>query len=253
MYKTTSLKKQDITSIVGAAANEYNGQYAIVPISKRGLSNVTTNSGAGEYDGGDRVLGFPNGYEIDGDLIFTVGWGDGFAVRRLNNDGTMTRLFFDSNFLYRDTTSTYNHLVNVVLDKVNKKGVVMTYNVDGYTTFDYSGCTDGGTTFVKDARPTHSNPDFFIGSQDTGGGYVNRAGNSYHSGMAAAGEWIYAGDHNARHYKKVMRKNINTGVEERLDTTSSAIMNAGSAAQDRDGYRNWLFYDEVNDRILYGY
>ncbi len=57
MYKTVSLKKEDITSIVGAAANEYNGQYAIVPVSKRGLSNVTTNSGAGEYDGGGRVIG----------------------------------------------------------------------------------------------------------------------------------------------------------------------------------------------------
>ena len=69
------------------------------PVTNGGLSNTTTNSSGGQYDGGDRVIGFPNGYEIDGDLLFTVGWGDGFAVRRLNNDGSMTRIFHDSNFL----------------------------------------------------------------------------------------------------------------------------------------------------------
>ncbi len=252
MYKTTSLERSNITSIVGAVANDYDGQVAIVPATKRGMSNTTVSSGSGDYDGGDRVIGHNNGYEIDGDLLFTVGWGDGFAVRRLNNDGTMTRLFYDSQFLWRDTSSTYNHLQSVAIDKTNKIGVVMTYNVEGYTTFDYSGCTNGGTTFVKDPRPTHSNPDFFIGSQDTGGGYVNRVGGGYYSGLAAAGEWIYAGDHDAHHYKKVMRKNINTGVEERLSTTDTNVMYPGSAAEDRNGYRGKCYYDEINDRIMYG-
>ena len=99
MYKTTSLERSNITSIVGAVANDYDGQVAIVPATKRGMSNTTVSSGSGDYDGGDRVIGYNNGYEIDGDLLFTVGWGDGFAVRRLNNDGTMTRLFYDSQFL----------------------------------------------------------------------------------------------------------------------------------------------------------
>jgi hypothetical protein len=252
MYKTTSLERSNITSIVGAVANDYDGQVAIVPATKRGMSNTTVSSGSGDYDGGDRVIGYNNGYEIDGDLLFTVGWGDGFAVRRLNNDGTMTRLFYDSQFLWRDTSSTYNHLQSVAIDKTNKIGVVMTYNVEGYTTFDYSGCTNGGTTFVKDPRPTHSNPDFFIGSQDTGGGYVNRVGGGYYSGLAAAGEWIYAGDYDAHHYKKVMRKNINTGVEERLSTTDTNVMYPGSAAEDRNGYRGKCYYDEINDRIMYG-
>ena len=99
MYKTVSLERSDINSIVGAIANDYSGQVAIVPVTKRGMSNTTVSSSSGQYDGGDRVIGWNNGYEIDGDLLFTVGWGDGFAVRRLNNDGTMTRLFYDSQFL----------------------------------------------------------------------------------------------------------------------------------------------------------
>ena len=253
MYKTVNLERADIQSIVGCAANDYSGQVAIVPVPKRGMSNTTVSSGAGEYDGGDRVIGFTNGYEIDGDLMFTTGWGDGFAVRRLNNDGTMTKIYQETQFLYRDTTATYNHMTSVAIDKTNKIGVVMTYNVEGYTTFDYSGCVDGGSTFVKDPRPTHSLPDVFIGSQDIAGGYVNRVGSSYFSGLVAAGEWIYAGDHDSHHYKKVMRRNLNTGVEERLQTDSTDVMYSGSAAQDRNGYRNWPMYDEVNDRVLYGY
>ncbi len=250
MYKTVNLERADIQSIVGCAANDYAGQVAIVPVPKRGMSNVTTNGSGGEYDGGDRVIGWNNGYEIDGDLMFTTGWGDGFAVRRLNNDGTMTRLYWENYFLWRDTTSTYNHLNSVAIDKTNKKGVAMTYNVEGYTTFDYSGLVDGGTTFVKDPRPTHSLPDVFIGSQDIAGGYVNRVGGGHYSGMCAAGEWIYAADHDSHHYKKVMRRNLHTGAEERLATNDTNVMFPGSAAEDRNGYRGKCFYDEVNDRVL---
>ena len=161
-FNSQPLNRGNLISITGAGQNNYLGQTALGPVTNGGLSNTTTSSSGGQYDGGDRVIGFPNGYEIDGDLLFTVGWGDGFAVRRLNNDGSMTRIFHDSNFLYRDTGSTYNHLQSVAIDTTNKLGVVMTYNVDGYTTFDYSGCVNGGSTFVKDSRPTHSNPQRFI-------------------------------------------------------------------------------------------
>jgi hypothetical protein len=253
MYKTTTLKRGDILSIIGCAANDYAGQVAIVPVTKRGMSNVTTSSDSGDYDGGDRVIGYSTGYEIDGDLLFTVGWGDGFAARRLNNDGTMTKLFHDNSFLWRDSTSTYTNLQSIAISKDSKKGVAMTYNVDGYTTFDYSGLLNGGTTFIKDPRPTHSNPQIFIGSQDTAGGWVDSAGSSYMGALAAAGDWIYASEHDARHYKRVMRRNISTGVEERLwmDATAGNIMYPGSAPIDRNGYRGWTMYDEHNDRILW--
>ena len=253
MYKTVNLERADIQSIVGCAMNDYSGQVAIVPVTKRGMSNTTVSSGSGEYDGGDRCIGYSTSYEIDDDLLFTVGWGDGMAVRRLNNDGTMTRLFYDSQFLWRDSSSTYNHMQSIAISKDSQKGVVMTYNVDGYTTFDYSGLVNGGTTFVKDARPTHSNPQIFIGSQDTGGGYVSSTGLYYTGALTAAGNWIYASEYDARHYKRVMRRNISTGVEERLwmDATAGNIMYSGSAAIDRNGYRGWTMYDEHNDRVLW--
>jgi len=251
-FKTVLLNKDNDISLSGCMITSGRGQFGVLPVFKGGMSNYKIRSASGAYDGGDRVIGFTSGYDIDGDLLFTVGWGDGFAVRRLNNDGTLTKIYHESNFLYRDTGSVYNHLQSVAVDKTNKLGVVMTYNVDGYTTFDYGGCINGGTTFVKDSRPTHSNPDTFIGSQDTGNGFVRRAGNSYEGGLCAAGQWIYAGDHNANHYRKVMRRNLNTGVEERLDATSSGTdIKSGSASMDRSGYRYKIFYDEINDRIFY--
>jgi len=251
-FSSNKLSRGNLISITGAGQNSYNGQNAIGPVFKGGLSNTHVSSSGGEYDGGDRVIGFPNGYEVDGDLLFTVGWGDGFAVRRLNNDGSMTRIFYDGNFLYRDSSSTYNHMMNVAIDTTNKLGVVMSYNVDGYTTFDYSGCTNGGTTFVKDARPTHSNPQRFIGGAGSSGLNISSAGLYYTSGMVAAGEWIYVGEYDARHYRRVLRRNLNTGVEEVLgNSDGTGNLKSGTATIDRNGYRHWLFYDEVNDRVIY--
>ena len=246
MYKTQTLSKDEIKTIVGAVANNHVGQQAIIPVFKGGYSNAIINSGSGEYDGGERVIGFPNGFEIDEDLIISTGWGDGVAVRRLNDDGTLTKLFHDTNFLYRDTGSTYNHMQSIALDKINKIGVNMTYNVDGYTTFDYSGCMNGGTTFVKDPRPTHANPQRFI---NEGGLNLSSVGLYYTSGLVCAGEWFYMGEYDARHYKQYPRRNLKTGVEQILTTASNK--KTGTADEDRNGYRHTLFYDEVNDRVFY--
>ena len=111
---------------------------------------------------------------------------------------------------------------SICIDKINKKGVVMTYNVNGYTTFDYSGLMNGGSTFVKDPRPTHSNPQIYIGSQNTGGGYVESTGLYYVGGLCAAGEWAYASDYDARHYKRCMRRNMKTGVETKVPQAEAA-------------------------------
>ena len=249
--KQQTLARSKILSITGASMTDSssNLKWGLYPVFKGGVSNVTVRSGSGDYDGGDRVIGYPNGYEVDGDLLFTTGWGDGFAVRRLNNDGTLTRIYQDANFLYRDTSITYNHLQSVAIDTTNKLGVVMSHNVDGYTTFDYSGCVDGGTTFVKDARPTHTNPQRFIQAE---GLNISSAGLYYQTGMVAAGEWIYVGEYDARHYKRVVRRNLNTDAEEVIGNSSgTGDLYSGSATIDRNGYRYTLHYDEVNDRVFY--
>ena len=85
MIYRSELTRSNIQTIIGAVANDYDGQRAVIPQWKRGMSNCIVNSGSGDYDGGDRVIGYGS-YEVDGDILITTGWGDGIAFRRLNND-----------------------------------------------------------------------------------------------------------------------------------------------------------------------
>ncbi len=252
-FKVSPLDRNNIVSMTGA------GIYApdsvcIGPVIKGGSGNCIVSSGSGEYDGGDRVIGFHNGYDIDGDILISVGWGDGIAVRRLNNDGSMTKLYHDNNGLWRDTTSTYNHMQSVAMAKGCNKAVVMSYNVYGYSIIDYSGAVDGtsnGGAVIREARPTHTNPTDFVdatANNDRSNGYLRRAGYWYAGGLCAAGEWIYGSSHDAIHYKKYPRRNLATGAEEMLGV---ADKKSGTADEDRNGYRAFLSYDEVNDRMYY--
>ena len=133
--KVDRIKKSKILSIVGAGMSEYQGHNTIFPITRRGISNATTSSGSGEYDGGDRVIG-QGSYGVDGDLLMTAGWGDGAAVRRLNNDGSMTKLWHANQALYRDTTSTYNHINSGAIHPGSGTFIISTHNVNGYSTIN---------------------------------------------------------------------------------------------------------------------
>ena len=98
------ITRSNIISITGAGMYEIDGT-VIGPVQKGGTGNCLISSTSGEYDGGDRVIGFHNGYDIDGDILITVGWGDGCAVRRLNNDGSMTKLYHDGGILLLPITT----------------------------------------------------------------------------------------------------------------------------------------------------
>lgn len=239
MIKTVELARTNIQRIVGAVANDYEGQRAIVPQWKRGMSNCIVNSGSGDYDGGDRVIGFMS-YEVDGDLLITTGWGDGIAYRRLNNDGTLTKLWHNNAGLYRDTTSTYDHLHGVAIHKATSQAVFMSHNVNGYSLMDYSNLKAGGTTVVNERPPSQ-----YVFSN---GASVDRMGTYYTNGLVTAGDWLYVGDYDASHYKTYPRRNWRTGEEQLLNTSNNY---PGSASVDRNGYRYTLYYDEVNDRVFY--
>ena len=255
------ITRSDIVSITNAGMYEMDST-VLGPVTKGGTGNCVVSSGSGVYDGGDRVIGFHNGYDIDGDIIITVGWGDGIAVRRLNNDGSMTKLYHDNQGLWRDTSSTYNHMQSVAMAKGCNKAVVMSYNVYGYSIIDYSGAVDGtsnGGQVIREARPSHTNPTDFIDPSGTNSRaenyYVRRVGYWYAGGLCAAGEWIYASEHDAgRHYRHFPRRNLATGAQEFLEGGYEEGGNdkySGSADNDRNGYRAFLSYDEVNDRMYY--
>ena len=225
------ISRSNITSIVGAVYGEWGGHQSIVPAWVRGMSNVTTNSGSGDYDGGDRVIGL-GAYGVDGDLLLTTGWGDGAAIRRLNNDGSMTKLWHDNNALYRDTASTYNHINSMAFHSGSSQMLLTTHNVNGYSMIDYSDLKTGGTT-VTNTRPSSQ----YVFSN---GVNIDRSGLYYTSGTVTAGDWFYILDYDATHYKKFPRRHWTNGTEELIDGTSASyIYSSGgntAATIDRDGY-----------------
>jgi len=247
--KIEKIEKGDIITITGCGVNDYQGHQSIFPVTKRGMSNVTVNSGSSEYDGGERVIG-QGAYDVDGDLLFTCGWGDGGAIRRLNNDGSMTKLYHDNNALYRDTTNTYNHMNSLTVDPDTSTMHISSHNVNGYSMIDYSDCKDSSTSTNNVVNTRPSSQYMF-----SNGVNVDRSGLGYGSGVVTAGDWLYINDYDATHYKKFPRRKYSDGTEELIDGTSSSyIYSSGgntAATIDRNGYRGAIFYDEVNDRVYY--
>ena len=247
--KNTKLERSNILSITGAMMSEAMGTCCIVPVQKAGLSNATTSSSSGEYDGGDRVIG-QGAYGVDGDLLLTAGWGDGCAIRRINNDGTMTKLYHDNNALYRDTSSTYNHINSLAFHAGSSQICLTTHNVNGYSMIDYSDIKDTSTTTnnVVNTRPSSQ----YVFSN---GANIDRSGLYYSTGTVTAGDWLYILDYDASHYKKIPRRHWTNGTEELLDgsSTSSSDVYSGGAAIDRNGYRGYIAYDEINDRVFYNF
>jgi hypothetical protein len=243
------LINNNIISITGAVSSEAFGT-RVLPAWKRGISNYVSKKNGGI---GENTISFPNGYEIHGDLLFVVGWGDGAAIYRIENNGTLTTEWNNdgnSQVLYRDTTSTYNHITNIVLSKSNYKAVIMTHNVNGYTVVDYKGLVDGTTNggeAVKEDRPSSQ---YFFSS---GGVNIDRAGESYRSGVTAAGDWIYICDYDNSHTKKYPRRNLVTDTQELLEHDDIAYTGSTLATNVTSGYRATLFYDEYNDRVYYNY
>lgn len=233
MIKTLELTRGNIQSIIGAVANDYEGQRAIVPQFKRGTSNHTGYINAGNDD----CIGFPHAYGIDGDLIIHAAWASGMGVHRINNDGSFTKIYGNS-----DPSGAYGDANNqsIVLHKPSKRFVIMSYDNNGYSIWNYEPCFSGNAPTLVESGSTFIN---------VGGSAVADVGSSYYSGLTIAGDWVYAADESATHYKAICRRNIVTDVQERIDFTTQKV--EGSATIDRNGYRGILTYDAVNDRVFY--
>tara|TARA_B100001094_G_scaffold80988_1_gene77211 strand:- start:19097 stop:20836 length:1740 start_codon:yes stop_codon:yes gene_type:complete len=247
--KNTKLERSNLLTITGALMSEANGMCCIVPVQKAGLSNTTTSSSSGEYDGGDRVIGL-GAYGVDGDLLLTTGWGDGCAIRRINNDGSMTKLYHDNNALMRDTSSTYNHINSMAFHAASSQICLTTHNVNGYSMIDYSDIKDTSTSTNNVVNTRPSSQYVF----DDGTVRIDRSGLYYCSGTVTAGDWLYILDYDATHYCQIPRRKWTDGTEELLSgKTGSSDLYSGSAVIDRNGYRGYIAYDEINDRVFYNF
>ena len=233
MIKNQSLTRTDIQSITGAVANDYEGQRNIIPAWKRGMSNKTSQYS----EGSDDLIGFPHGYGVHGDLIIHASWAAGLGVVKVNNDGSFTRVYSNT-----DPSGAYGDANNqsIVLHKPSKKFVIMSYDNNGYSIWNYAPCFSGNAPTLVESGGTF---------MSAGGSAVADVGSSYYSGLSIAGDWVYGVDESATHYKAILRRDITDDSVEKIDFTTS--QRSGSATIDRNGYRGTLFYDEVNDRMFY--
>lgn len=233
MIKFTELEREDIITITGAVANAYEEQRAIVPAWKRGMSNYTGYLNLGNDD----CIGFPHAYGVHDDLIIHASWVSGLGIFKINNDGSFTKIYGNS-----DPSGAYGDSNNqsLVIHRPSKKFVIMSYDNDGYSIWNYNPCFSGNDPVLLESGSTF---------MSAGGSSVADVGSAYFSGLSIAGDWVYGVDENATHYKAILRRDITDGTVEKIDFTTQK--RSGSATIDRNGYRGTLFYDEENDRMFY--
>lgn len=233
MIKNSSLTRSDIQSITGAVANDHEGQRNVIPAWKRGMSNKTSQYS----EGSDDLIGFPHAYGVHGDLIIHASWAAGMGIVKLNNDGSFTRVYSNT-----DPSGAYGDANNqsIVLHKPSKKLVIMSYDNNGYSIWNYTNCFSGNAPTLVESGATF---------MSAGGSAVADVGSSYYSGLSIAGDWVYGVDESSTHYKAILRRDITDGTVEKIDFTTQ--QRSGSATIDRNGYRGTLFYDEENDRMFY--
>jgi hypothetical protein len=234
MIKNAELQRGNIINVTGAAVNAAEEQRAIVPLFKRGMSNYTGYLN----EGSDDCIAFPHGYGVDRNLIIHASWSSGMGIVRVNDDGSFTRIYSNT-----DPSGGYGDANNqsIVIHKPSKKFVIASYDNNGYSIWDYSPCFNGDAPIRIEAAQ------YFINV--SGQGAFDDFGSSYYSGLTIAGDWVYAATENADHYKKLGRRNIVTGEQQVIDLVTQKL--DGTATIDRNGYRGCLSYDSINDRVFY--
>jgi hypothetical protein len=160
---------------------------------------------------------------VDGDLVLSVGWGDGFSVRRLGDNGVLSEIYSDT-----QPISGQSNYTTIGIDRVRKVAYVATHGLDnGYRVYDYSGAANGGTTVVKGAQLTTT----------TNNLPALRVGGDYFNGFLVVGDYLYMGDFSSTSTMK--RWHIPTETADNL-----AVINRVS-----NGFRGTFFYDEPNNRV----
>ena len=168
----------------------------------------------------DAVIAY-NAAQFDGDLLISLGYYDGIAVRRLTDDGTLEMLWSDS------TPNNYDGGTCLGIDKIKHKVYVGSYNISSIEGFDYSGCVPTGNTVVSDGVFTK------VGNNLP----ADNTGYAYYNGLAVAGDYLYFGDYESR--STMARWHVPTQTDDSLPVLNYS----------QPGYRGAMIYEEEHDRM----
>ena len=171
---------------------------------------------------------------IDKQWILSVGWGDGIALRRINDNGTITRVWGS------DYGNGYNHHSALAFHKPTMTAYICQYNtprmgVLDLSAWDAAGRPDNGSGIVK-----YDN----IYQKDTTWNFpTDRVGTSYESGLKIAGDWLYMASYARDTINGVYRWNVYTREYQLLPI---ANLNWNTAS-----WEGTFVYDDRLDKLFY--
>ena len=204
-------------SQVHSSSNTWWEYVRVYRMSLEWVINDTNEVHTTINQGGDGSMSVGS-VQADGDIILSVGWGDGFAVKRLGNTGSVIQLYHDNTPM--DGYAYYN---NLAIDKVNHKAYVSNYVYDGIMVYDYSDCYGGSDNVLKDGE-INPTPD--------------EVGYAYMNGLNLVGDYLYL-------------------VADEFSTSTCRRYNTNTTTQDDLSVINFIsngqygesWYDEDNNRV----
>jgi len=207
---------------INSATNVYFHYAWKTMISLQWKFNDTNETYTAPAGNGDHCISH-SAIQVDGDLILSVGWSDGFAVRRLNDDGTLTDIYSDTKPL-----NNYGYYNSIALDKTRKMAWVSSYATNGFQTYDYSGAVNGGTTVTKGASYT-----------TTDGFPCTDSGGPYQNGLYIVGDYLYITPDDRNTGNSLYRMRLS-------DLTADHLTIDNYRYNPRFGE---FYYDETNNRL----
>lgn len=210
----------------------YGGAHWLEPVFQMNDSEslVTTDDWYG-----DRCIGSFGSVEIlDQQWIMSVSWGDGFAIRRINDDGTITRVYGvgDGN--------GYNHHTGLAYHPGTRQIFVCQYNTSRMGVIDIGAWIDAGkpddgsgitrTTNIYQKDATWNFP-------------TDRCGTSYENGMKMVGDWLYFATYARDTVNGVYRWNVLTRQYELLSIEGNSY--------NSQYWEGSFVYDDRIDRLYY--
>ena len=184
---------------------------------------------------GDRCIGTAGSvFILDQQWILSVSWGDGFAIRRINDNGTITRVY---GVTYGNG---YNHHCGIAYHPGTRQAIITQYNTPRLGVVDLGAWIDAGK---PDNGAGITQTDNIYYKDATWNFPTDQTGTSYESGIKFAGDWLYMASYGRDAVNGVYRWNINT---RQYETIPISGLNWNSAY-----WEGTFVYDDRLDRMFY--
>ena len=210
----------------------YAGDWWLEPVFQMNDSDslVTTDDWYG-----DRCIGSQGSVHIlDQQWILSVSWGDGFAIRRINDNGTITRVYGVSN------GNGYNHHTGLVYHPGTRQVFINQYNTPRMGVVDLGAWIDAGK---PDNGAGITQTDNIYQLDATWNFPTDQTGTSYENGLGLAGDWLYMASYARNAVNGVYRWNVNT---RQYETIPIQGLNWNSSY-----WEGTFVYDDRLDRLFY--